>query len=170
MNNINYLLSAYTCQPNIGCCPAIFSIVQPAPAPAPTTTAAPQPKSIVIQLQTCPSTNSQPISSCGSCPTGYICAPLLGACCPVATPPPVVITAPPATQPPPQPPMMVMLCPCKESNIFLDSKHFSEKFFCVKFWPIFCLGQVSLLKRKTWLKYCVKFFSQKKTVDSNNIF
>ena len=70
----------YTCQPSAGCCPVVLVPSAPAtPAPAPTTQA---PKMILVQLTTCPGTNTPPVSSCGSCPTGYSCAPLLGACCP----------------------------------------------------------------------------------------
>ncbi|CAD5233615.1 unnamed protein product [Bursaphelenchus xylophilus] len=101
----------YTCQPNVGCCPIISIVPPPAPAPTPAPTPAPVPtQTIVLQLTTCPASNSQPVSSCGSCPTGYICAPLLGACCP-APPPTTEAPAPPPPAPPTVPAQIVMLCP-----------------------------------------------------------
>ncbi|CAD5230433.1 unnamed protein product [Bursaphelenchus okinawaensis] len=98
----------YTCQPNVGCCPVI-SVVPAAPTPAPTPAPVAQtPQTIVLQLTSCPASNSQPVSSCGSCPTGYICAPLLGACCPA--PAPTTAPAPPPPPPPPPSQPIVMLC------------------------------------------------------------
>ncbi|KAI6209210.1 hypothetical protein M3Y96_00197300 [Aphelenchoides besseyi] len=89
----------YTCQPSVGCCPVILV---PATSAAITTTTAP--KMILVQLSSCPGTNTQPIASCGSCPPSYQCVPYLGACCPN----PVQTTAAPTTAAP-QP--VILLCP-----------------------------------------------------------
>ncbi|KAI6243974.1 hypothetical protein M3Y99_00065000 [Aphelenchoides fujianensis] len=92
----------YNCQPAVGCCPVILMPATSAPA---TTTAAS--KMILVQLTTCPGSSTPPIGSCGSCPSGYSCAPLLGACCPAPAPPP----PPPPTTAAPAPQPVILLCP-----------------------------------------------------------
>ncbi|KAI6205611.1 hypothetical protein M3Y94_00811700 [Aphelenchoides besseyi] len=89
----------YTCQPSVGCCPVILV---PASSAAITTTTSP--KMILVQLSSCPGTNTQPVASCGSCPPSYQCVPYLGACCPT----PIQTTAAPTTAAP-QP--VILLCP-----------------------------------------------------------
>ncbi|KAI6227201.1 hypothetical protein M3Y95_00701700 [Aphelenchoides besseyi] len=116
----------YTCQPSVGCCPVILV---PASSAAITTTTSP--KMILVQLSSCPGTNTQPVASCGSCPPSYQCVPYLGACCPT----PIQTTAAPTTAAP-QP--VILLCPKTSTPPIGNCNPCPPSYQCVPFLGACC--------------------------------